>query len=142
MARRGPIIVIDDDEDDRELMAEVFKSINVINELKYFDNCIEAYEYLSNTNDKPFVIFSDFNLPIMSGAEFKRKINANDQLRRKSIPFVFLTTSSSHELVLESYDILAQGFFTKPLNFDALKHMVEMILNYWKVCRHPNTDLM
>jgi CheY-like chemotaxis protein len=78
----------------------------------------------------------------MSGAELKEKINENTQMRRKSIPYVFLTTTSEHHAVLNAYESLSQGFFTKPDNFDSLKKMIEMILNYWKLARHPNPSLI
>src|SRR5687768_13843582 len=108
MARLGPILIIDDDADDLDLMKEVFKSINVPNELKFFSTCIAAYQYLETTRDKPFIIFSDINIPGMSGSELKKKINANTQLRRKSIPYVFLTTTSEHHAVLDAYESLSQ----------------------------------
>jgi CheY-like chemotaxis protein len=140
--RTGPILLIEDDLDDQELMKEVFKSLEVKNEIKLFNTAVEAYDYLLNTNDKPFLIFSDVNLPKMSGAQLKKKINENDRLRRKSIPFVFLTTTSSHHAVMDAYDNNAQGFFTKPHDLRSLKEMVEMILNYWKLSRHPDPNLL
>ena len=140
--RLGPIIIIEDDIDDQEILKEVLQSLNVPNELKVFDNCMDAYTYLETTPDKPFLIFSDINLPQMSGAELKKQINENAQMRRKSIPFVFLTTTSAHNAVLDAYENLSQGFFTKPNNINSLKQMIEMILNYWKIARHPNPDLV
>ena len=140
--RIGPIILIDDDADDQELMKEVFQSLKVPNEIKVFSNCMDAYKYLETTSDKPFVIFSDMNLPQMSGAELKKKINGNKMMLRKSIPFVFLTTSSAHTAVLDAYESLSQGFFTKPNNIESLKHMIDMILSYWKIARHPNPNLL
>jgi CheY-like chemotaxis protein len=142
MARSGPIIVIEDDKDDQEVLEDVFKSIGVLNEYKFFSSCEDAYNYLSTTTDKPFIIFSDINLPRMSGVELKKKINESVNIRRKSIPFIFLTTSSAHNTVLEAYENMAQGFFTKPSNIELLKQMIEMILNYWKICRHPNPQLL
>src|SRR4051812_2296619 len=102
--RIGPILIIEDDIDDQENLKEVFLGLNVINELRFFTNCYDAYQYLETTTDKPFLIFSDINLPGMSGAELKRKINANTYIRRKSIPFVFLTTTSSHNAVMDAYE--------------------------------------
>ncbi len=78
----------------------------------------------------------------MSGMELKRKINKDIHVRRKSIPFVFLTTTSNHLVVLESYEILSQGFFTKPDTIAGLKNMIEMIYNYWMIAKHPNPALL
>jgi len=135
--RIGRILIIEDDVDDQEDLRVVFQSLNVPNELRFFSNCEDAYRYLETTRDKPFLIFSDINLPRMSGADLKRKINANTQLRRKSIPFVFLTTTSAHQAVLDAYKSIAQGFFTKPNSIESLKHMIEMILDYWKNKQTP-----
>lgn len=140
--RLGPIVIIEDDVDDQELLKEVLLSLQVPNTIKIFSDCDSAYQYLETTTEKPFLIFSDINLPRMSGADLKRKINANPEVRRKSIPFIFLTTTSNHHAVLDGYESLAQGFFTKPNTIEALKQMVEMIINYWKICRHPNPNLL
>lgn len=142
MARLGPIIIIEDDTDDQEILAEVFSDLKVPNELKFFSTCVAALEYLSTTEDKPFLIFCDINLPVISGAEFKKIINEQPHLRRKSIPFVFLTTTSEHHAVLDAYESLSQGFFTKPNSIEQLKQMIKMILDYWKISRHPNPNLI
>jgi CheY-like chemotaxis protein len=140
-SRIGPIIIIEDDIDDQDLLKDVFRNLKVTNELKFFNNAADVYSYLETTTDKPFIIFSDINMPVMSGANLKRKINETAHIRRKSIPFVFLTTTSAHEAVLDAYESLAQGFFTKPDNMEAFRHMIEMILNYWKISKHPDPNL-
>lgn len=142
MSRLGPILIIDDDTDDQSALKEVLTNLKVPNTIICFDRCMDALQYLEVTNDKPFIVLSDINLPEMSGADLKRRINASARLRRKSIPFVFLTTTSSHDAVLDAYESLAQGFFTKPNTMAALQHMIEMILNYWKLSRHPNPALI
>lgn len=143
MANRiGPIMIIEDDPDDQAVLKEAFENLKVSNPLRFFSNGQEAYHYLENTTEKPFLVFSDINLPGMSGAELKRKINSVEHIRRRSIPFVFLTTTSAHAAVMDAYESLAQGFFTKPDNMKALQQMLEMILNYWKLSRHPNPNLI
>ncbi len=71
MAKIVPIILIEDDPDDQELMEEVFKSLGVENQLKFFYSSMDAYSYLRTTEEKPFLILSDINLPQMSGLELK-----------------------------------------------------------------------
>lgn len=142
MARIGPIIIIEDDQDDQELMEEVFRSFGVENQLKFFYSSMDAYAYLKTTEEKPFLILSDINLPQMSGIDLKKKINENERIRRKCIPFIFLSTTSSHDAVLQAYENMAQGFFTKPQDLQSLKNMIQMIITYWKVCNHPNPDLI
>jgi DNA-binding response OmpR family regulator len=141
MAKGGPIIVIEDDKDDQELLAEVFRDIAVPNEIKYFDSCEVAYEYLKTTKDSPFIVFSDINLPGMNGSDLKRLINEDAYLRRKSVPYIFLSTTTQEQAVLESYECLSQGFFTKPASMAELKTMISSILHYWNLAKHPNPDL-
>jgi CheY-like chemotaxis protein len=137
-SRIGPILIVEDDEDDQHALTQVFQDLEVANELKFFHTCPDAYHYLETTEDKPFLIFCDINLPGMTGADLKRKINANTYLRRKSIPFVFLTTTAANSAILDAYESLAQGFFTKPNTMEPLKRMIELILSYWKISKHPD----
>lgn len=139
-SRNGPIIIIEDDADDQEMMRLVLSELKIPNELKIFDNCPDALNYLMDTPDKPFLVISDINLPSMTGLEMRRRITDSARLRKKSIPFVFLSTSSKQESVELSYELMVQGYFTKPNSLAELKDMMRMIIGYWKVCRHPNID--
>jgi CheY-like chemotaxis protein len=141
-SRLGPIIIIEDDEDDQLILQDVLQGLKVPNEIKMFSSCVDAFHYLDITTDQPFLIFSDINLPGMTGAELKKKINEIPHIRQKSIPFVFLTTTSAHAAVLDGYESLAQGFFTKPNSIESLRIMVKMILDYWKIARHPNPNII
>jgi len=139
MPKSGPIIIIEDDADDQELMNEIFKELEIPNLLRFFDSCLQAFEYLLTTLEKPFLIISDINLPAMTGLELCRKISETESLKMKNIPFVFLTTSSDHRVITEAYDMFVQGFFVKPASINELKCTIRMIIDYWKVCRHPYT---
>lgn len=139
-SRNGPIIIIEDDPDDQEMFRLVLDELQVTNELKIFDNCSDALNYLMDTPDKPFLIVSDINLPSMTGLEMRRLICDSTRLRKKSIPFVFLSTSSKMESIETAYEQMVQGYFTKPNSMTELKEMMRMIIGYWKVCRHPNVD--
>jgi len=138
MSRSGKIVVIEDDKDDQELMVQAIKEINVPNELMFFDSCPEALDFLIKTNDSIFLILSDMNLPKMTGAELKEIINCNEYLKRKAVPFVFLTTTADEAAVEKAYEDMSQGFFVKPADFGALKEILQMIITYWKYCKHPN----
>ena len=138
--KSGPIIVIDNDVDDQEVFEDVLKSLGVSNELVLLDNCNDALNYLKTTADQPFVIFCDVNMPGLSGIEFKRRIDDDQQLRRKSIPFVFYSTSVDQKTVNEAYtQMTVQGFFQKKNSIEAIKNAIRLILDYWGECRHPNT---
>lgn len=139
-SRNGPIIIIEDDADDQEMFRMVLDELQVPNEVKIFDNCTDALNYLMDTPDKPFLIISDINLPSMSGMEMRRRITESARLRKKTIPFIFLSTSSKLQSVETAYELMVQGYFAKPNSLAELKEMMRMIVGYWKVCLHPNVD--
>jgi CheY-like chemotaxis protein len=85
----GPIIIVEDDRDDRFIIAEVLKELNIPNKTLWFSKCMEAFDYLKSNDDQPFIIICDINLPEVNGIEFKRQVDSDPELRRKSIPFVF-----------------------------------------------------
>ena len=135
----GPIIIIEDDQDDRDIIEEVLKELSIPNETIWFTRCMDAFDYLKTQANQPFLIFCDINLPGLNGIEFKRKIDADKELRRKSIPFVFLSTSADKEYVDEAYtEMTVQGYFQKANSYVETKNNVRAILEYWKICKHPN----
>lgn len=137
MFKKGPIIIIEDDADDQELMNEIFRELEVPNLVKFFNSCLQAFDYLLTTIEKPFLIISDINLPVMTGLELYKKIMSNDLLRVRTIPFIFLTTSSDSQTIAKAFEMPVQGFFVKPSSIPELKDMMRMIIDYWKICRHP-----
>ena len=76
-------------------------------------------------------------MPILNGLELKRRINTSDKLRKQSIPFVFLSTSTAKNDINAAYDLLAQGFFTKPNKFNDLIDLLKNVTNYWETAKHP-----
>jgi CheY-like chemotaxis protein len=138
MSKRGPIIIAEDDQDEREILLQAFKSLGVRNEIKFFDHGQQVLDYLNATTDKPFIIICDINLPVMNGLELRSAINKNDYLRRKSIPFVFLTTYTNPDSVTRAYEMTVQGFFVKENTIQTIEQSLRVILEYWKQCKHPN----
>lgn len=140
MSRKGPIILVDDDNEDEELFREVLHKLGIQNKLINFDVCSKAFDYLKNTSDNPFLIISDINLPKQNGIEFKRQIDEDPYLRSKSIPFVFLSTSIDEKTVNVAYkEMTVQGFFQKPVSFTEFTTLVKLLMDYWMLCRHPNS---
>ncbi|MDB5208473.1 MAG: histidine kinase [Flavisolibacter sp.] len=138
MSKQGPIILVEDDVDDREILMEIFESLNVNNSLKFFGDGQEVLDYLATTTDQPFIILTDVNLPKMRGTELLQRINENEYLRKKSIPFIFLTTSADGAAVQDAYDQMVQGFFQKEHRYEEVKNMIKLIIDYWMLCKHPN----
>jgi two-component SAPR family response regulator len=139
MPKSGPIIIIEDDHDDQELLTEVFEKLNTPNIIRFFDSCLKAMDYLLTTLEKPFLIISDINVPLMSGLEFRIQINSNDSLRKKFIPFIFLTTAFHPDVIARENEICLQGYFVKPSSIGELTEMFRAIINYWKFCARPDS---
>jgi two-component SAPR family response regulator len=137
MPTSGPIIVIEDDNDDQELLQEVMNDLGVPNILRFFDTCLKGFDYLMTTLEKPFLIISDINLPLMTGIELKLAINGNEKLLKKNIPFIFLSTNPDYKVISDAYRLMIQGYFIKPVNMKDFKEMMRMIIDYWKVCSYP-----
>lgn len=133
----GPIVLIEDDPDDQEIIKEVLRDLDLPNEVRVFHTCREAFDYLIQTEENPMIIISDVNLPVMNGLEFKRKVDAVDRLRKKAIPFVYMSTSDNPEFIEEAYFLQAQGYFKKPNSIAELREIMDILLKYWKVCKHP-----
>lgn len=140
MAKSGPFIVVEDDRDDQEIMLEIIKGVGVPNQLILFNRCKPAFSYLKTTLEQPFLILCDINLPQQSGLDFKKQIDADPQLRQRSIPFIFFSTSDDPRTVTEAYTkMTVQGFFKKEAKLAALNETIKIITDYWKLCLHPNT---
>ena len=140
MSKSGPIIIVEDDQDDKELFEDISREIGVENKLIWFDNAEDAFTYLQTTDDAPFMIFSDVNMPRLNGLEFKKKIDNDARLRRKSIPFVFFTNGASQDEVDDAYfTMTVQGFFVKANDYHEMKLLLKSIYYYWKHCKHPNS---
>ena len=140
MAKSGPVILIDDDKDDQEVLESVLTEMQVKNTRHYFSNCREAFTYLKTTAEKPFIILCDVNIPGQNGLDFKMSIDEDHELRAKSIPFVFFSTAVDQPSVNKAYkEMTVQGFFKKENTFDQLIKTLTLIFDYWNLCKHPNS---
>lgn len=138
MDKNGPIIVIEDDSDDQELLKDIFNNLDYQNPIIYFSDGEDALNYLTETRIKPFLILSDINMPKLSGLELREKIYINESLNLKCIPYLFFTTTSTQKSVIDAYSQSVQGFFVKPNDFARLQNTIQKIVEYWKECEAPN----
>jgi CheY-like chemotaxis protein len=123
MNKTGPIIIIEDDVDDQDILADIFKELNYSNKLIFFGDSVQALEYLTDTDIEPFLVLSDINMPKLNGMELREKIHNNEDLRLKSIPYLFFSTSAEQKHVIDAYSRSIQGFFVKPSSYDKLKRL-------------------
>jgi CheY-like chemotaxis protein len=138
MNKGGPIIIIEDDLDDQEILSEVFAELEYKNEIIFFPDGVQALEYLVSTEVEPFIIFSDINMPKLGGMELREKIHENEDLRLKSIPYLFFSTSAEQRNVVDAYSKSIQGFFVKPTSYHEIKETIRTIVSYWTACVSPN----
>ncbi len=134
-----PIVIVEDDADDQYFIRTICEKLGVTAELIFFDDGLKALDYLQTTQQKTFLILSDINMPIMNGLELRRSIQENEKLRKKSIPFVFLSTAARPKEVEEAYNLTVQGFFLKASQLSDMEKSLELIFNYWLKCKHPNS---
>lgn len=136
MNKNGPIVIIEDDEDDRDLYMDAFKLLNYQNELIFFNSAAHVIDFL-RTDVHPFLIISDVNMPIQNGFGLREEIQKIDSLRAKTIPYLFMSTSVSPEMVNTAYEMPIQGYFLKPNEFSNLTDMLGKIIDYWVLCYSP-----
>lgn len=138
MNKSGPIIVIEDDVDDQEVLVEIFQKLGYQNKIVYFFDGNEALEFLNKTDVQPFLILSDINMPKINGFELRNKVFTNEQLQTKCIPYLFFTTGATKKSVIDAYALSVQGFFLKPNSMDALECTIKKIVDYWQECIAPS----
>lgn len=138
MNKSGPIIIIEDDTDDQDILSEIFNELNYTNQIVFFGDSQQALDYLIDTDTEPFLVLSDINMPKLNGIELREKVHNNEDLRLKSIPYLFFTTSAEQKHVVDAYSRSIQGFFIKPHSYEQLKSMLIKIVEYWQECQSPN----
>lgn len=138
MNKNGPIIVIEDDVDDQEILIGIFEKLGYKNEIKYFLDGNLALEYLNKTDVQPFLILSDINMPKINGFELRNKVFTNELLQTKCIPYLFFTTGANKKAVTDAYAMSVQGFFLKPTTIQGLEDTIKKIIEYWKECIAPS----
>ena len=138
MNKNGPIIVIEDDIDDQDLLTEIFKKLNYPNKIIFYKDGNQALDYLNKVDVQPFLILSDINMPKIDGFELRSKVFTNEQLQNKCIPYLFFTTGANKKAVIDAYAMSVQGFFVKPSSMQGLEDTVRKIVEYWKECIAPS----
>lgn len=138
MNKGGPVVIIEDDEDDQAFLTDIFKRLAYKNQIVFFKDGNQALDYLNRSDIQPFLILSDVNMPRISGFELRSKIHTNQQLQIKCIPYLFFTTHANKQSVIDAYAMSVQGFFVKPNSISALESTIKTIMDYWVQCIAPS----
>jgi CheY-like chemotaxis protein len=138
MNKGGPIIIIEDDLDDQEILKEVYHRLKYPNQLFFFPDGQRALDFLNQSDVIPFLILSDINLPKLDGFALRSKIKMDAQLQIRCIPYIFFSTSINQSAVIDAYSMSVQGFFLKPNKISEMEKTISAIMEYWKLCAAPN----
>lgn len=141
MSKSSPIVIIEDDNEEKDFYIEVFKKLGVQNKLLFFENGREALTYLETTKDNPFLIICDLKMPVMDGLVLRERIYNNPYLRKKATPFVFRTGSANNENLRRAYELTVQGFFQKNHDYEKDEKQIKIIFDYWLDGLDPNHEL-
>ena len=136
LAKNMIILMADDDADDRLLTKDAHDECHLSGELRFVEDGEDLLDYLQHrgkytqaTAPMPNLILLDLNMPKKDGREALREIKSHPELRR--IPVVVLTTSKADMDVGKIYDLGANSFIAKPVTFDALVKVMQVIGHYW-----------
>ncbi len=135
--RRRPILVVEDDPADQEMIALAFKRAGVESPIVALVDGQEALDYLQAQGrfrerppeDLPAVIVLDLDMPRMDGFEFLRRVKPTPDLA--AIPVVVLTTSEFDKDLSQCYALGANSCITKPGNFERLVEVARAVHEYW-----------
>ena len=128
------ILLVEDDQDDIFLTKKAFKQQNVVNNLHVVTDGVDAMAFLRQEGEytgvpRPDIILLDLNLQTMDGDEVLEAIQDDDELR--TIPVVVLTSSDAEEDIVRSYELNANAYLTKPVDFNGFLEVVDSIDQFW-----------
>jgi two-component system response regulator len=137
------ILLVEDNPDDEELTLLAFKKSNIANEMVVARDGEEALDYLFGTGTyagrdlsvMPTVTLLDLKLPKVDGLEVLKHLRAHKHTRR--LPVVILTSSREQQDVLESYNLGANSYIRKPVDFAQFMEATKQLGLYWLVLNEP-----
>lgn len=134
--RENYILLVEDNPDDIELTILAFEKNNFANDIKVVEDGEEAIHFLSGKNDEgiskfgyPELILLDLKLPKVNGHEVLKEIKADKKTKR--IPVVILTSSQEEEDIIKGYDLGANSYVRKPIDYQDFVEVVNNIGVYW-----------
>jgi two-component system response regulator len=138
-----PILLVEDNDDDVRLTQRALQKNNITNELVVVGDGLAALEWLQAAADDrndpsrglPSVVLLDLKLPKLDGLEVLRQIRSDPRLRRQ--PVVVLTTSKEDQDILRSYDLGANSYIRKPVDFEQFSAAIRQLGLYWLILNEP-----
>jgi len=136
------ILLVEDNSGDARLAQEALKESKIKNHLYIVKDGIAAIDFLFKRNDykdvpRPDLILLDLNIPKKNGHEVLAEVKADEDLKR--IPVIVLTISKSEEDILKTYNLHANCYIMKPLDFNKFIGVVKSIEDFWlTIVKLPN----
>ncbi|MCC5887994.1 MAG: response regulator [Gammaproteobacteria bacterium] len=142
-ANAGCVLLVEDNADDEELMRLAFESGNVMNPLVVVRDGVEALDFLFRTGAHaardpdvwPQLVLLDLKLPKVSGLDVLRRIRSDE--RTRTLPVVVLTSSKQEEDVVRSYELGANAYVRKPVEFAEFLDAAKQLGMFWLMLNQP-----
>ena len=143
MTTDRPILLVEDNPDDEALTLRAFARNEITNPVLVARDGVEALDYLFATGSHagrdlalmPALILLDLKLPRIDGLEVLRRIRAD--ARTRSVPVVILTTSREQQDIYEGYNLGANSYIRKPVDFEKFSQFVGQLGLYWLMLNQP-----
>ena len=132
MKKHRDILIIEDDEDDRDILKEIFRDLGYKNNLVFFADSTQVVEYLRRPEIQPFIIISDINMPKLGGFELRNIIMNEEILMDKDIPYIFISNAQDESSIKEANKLSVQGFIQKGDDYNKYKETIKNLIDYWK----------
>jgi len=140
---KNPILLVEDNKNDEILTLRALKQSNILNDIVVVRDGVQALDYLFGTGEfattppppLPLLILLDIKLPKIGGIEVLRRVREN--ARTKRLPVVMLTSSKQDKDLIESYNLGANSYVVKPVDFAQFNEAVRQIGLYWLVINQP-----
>lgn len=144
--QRADILLVEDNPNDVKLTLLAFQTANLANTVHVARDGVEALEYLfgdasepdQKLSQRPKLVLLDLKLPRLDGHEVLKRIKGDP--RTAAIPVVMLTSSGEERDVMRTYEIGANSYIIKPVDFEQFTEAVRDIGKYWLTMNHSKSD--
>ncbi len=138
------IVMIEDDEGHAKLIEKNIRRAGILNDIKHFTDGTSAVDYLFNAPEGPALngpalVLLDLNLPDMSGTDILAKIKSSDGPVKRT-PVVVLTTTDDAREVQRCYDLGANVYITKPVNYESFAQAIRQLGLFLSVIQVPDIE--
>ena len=139
----GSILLVEDNRDDVELTVMALTEAKITNPVVVARNGVEALDYLlgagayvgRDAREQPVVVLLDIKLPLLNGIDVLKAMRADERTRRT--PVVMLTSSTEQADIAQTYDLGANSYVQKPVEFEGFVSAARQLGLYWTVLNEP-----